>query len=223
MKTTRSLWGVVALFTSLLGGLGQANGTVVFDNGPLNNWAGAYAINNGASVSDSFTISSPTTLESAQLGLYAQPGASPTSLHWSIGSTIGGSDLGSGTANTLYNTYVATTESPYNLPMYESAFNLNVGTLAVGTYYLTLSSAVASDLGQVWWNASGWFDLPDKTLATAYQFGGSGNIPSEIQSESFQLYNTPVPEPSTMIAGALALLLPFGASALRVLRKRQLA
>ena len=33
---------------------------------------------------------------------------------------------------------------------------------------------------------------------------------------------TPVPEPTTMIAGAL-LLLPFGASTLRVLRKRQTA
>jgi hypothetical protein len=34
--------------------------------------------------------------------------------------------------------------------------------------------------------------------------------------------STPVPEPSTMIAGALALL-PFGFTALRSLRKRQLA
>jgi hypothetical protein len=32
----------------------------------------------------------------------------------------------------------------------------------------------------------------------------------------------PVPEPTTMIAGAL-LLLPFGASTLRILRKRQVA
>jgi hypothetical protein len=34
--------------------------------------------------------------------------------------------------------------------------------------------------------------------------------------------NVPVPEPTTMIAGAL-LLLPFGASTLRILRKRQTA
>ncbi len=37
-----------------------------------------------------------------------------------------------------------------------------------------------------------------------------------------QVYGTPVPEPSTVIAGAL-LLLPFGASTIRKLRKSRKA
>ena len=37
-----------------------------------------------------------------------------------------------------------------------------------------------------------------------------------------QVFGTPVPEASTMIAGAL-LLLPFGASTLRILRKTRTA
>jgi hypothetical protein len=46
---------------------------------------------------------------------------------------------------------------------------------------------------------------------------GTGIVPPPINPAG-----TPVPEPTTMIAGAL-MLLPFGASALRSLRKRQLA
>jgi hypothetical protein len=45
---------------------------------------------------------------------------------------------------------------------------------------------------------------------------GSWDKPSDV---NVQVFGTPVPEPTTMIAGAL-LLLPFGASTLRILRKR---
>ena len=46
---------------------------------------------------------------------------------------------------------------------------------------------------------------------------GGATIPASANIESITLF--PVPEPTTMIAGAL-LLLPFGASTLRILRKR---
>jgi hypothetical protein len=46
--------------------------------------------------------------------------------------------------------------------------------------------------------------------------------PNSGGSQEFFMLGTPVPEPTTMIAGAL-LLLPFGASTLRVLRKNRAA
>jgi hypothetical protein len=46
-------------------------------------------------------------------------------------------------------------------------------------------------------------------------------VHGSIQSATFWS-TVVVPEPTTMIAGAL-LLLPFGASTLRILRKRQMA
>jgi hypothetical protein len=49
---------------------------------------------------------------------------------------------------------------------------------------------------------------------------GGATIPASANIESITLF--PVPEPTTMIAGAL-LLLPFGASTLRMLRKKQTA
>jgi hypothetical protein len=48
----------------------------------------------------------------------------------------------------------------------------------------------------------------------------NGSI-QDTYSQNIQVL-APVPEPTTMIAGAL-LLLPFGASTLRILRKRQMA
>jgi len=46
--------------------------------------------------------------------------------------------------------------------------------------------------------------------------------PDQDMMAQFDITEVPVPEPTTMIAGAL-LLLPFGASTLRILRKRQTA
>jgi hypothetical protein len=48
------------------------------------------------------------------------------------------------------------------------------------------------------------------------------NSPNSGGSQEFLLLGTPIPEPTTMIAGAL-LLLPFGASTLRILRRGRAA
>jgi hypothetical protein len=71
------------------------------------------------------------------------------------------------------------------------------------TEYLTMLSALGSQTGNV--SSFDWLSP-----------GIAGN------NTVFQGLIAPVPEPTTMIAGAL-LLLPFGASTLRVLRKRQAA
>jgi hypothetical protein len=60
--------------------------------------------------------------------------------------------------------------------------------------------------GQAWQ----WFDLPKGSVNYGWQL-----IPDST-------YNTVVPEPTTMIAGAL-LLLPFGMSTIRMLRKKRAA
>ena len=52
--------------------------------------------------------------------------------------------------------------------------------------------------------------------------GAVSGGPGSGQSQEFFMLGTPVPEPTTMIAGAL-LLLPFGASTLRILRKNRAA
>jgi hypothetical protein len=61
-----------------------------------------------------------------------------------------------------------------------------------------------------------------KDLSFTIFNGTPGNPISQVAATSVQQSFHQVPEPTTMIAGAL-LLLPFGASTLRILRKRQTA
>ena len=61
--------------------------------------------------------------------------------------------------------------------------------------------------------------IPDGYVGTWTSLGDGWDKASDV---NVQVFGTPVPEPTTMIAGAL-LLLPFGASTLRILRKNRKA
>jgi hypothetical protein len=75
--------------------------------------------------------------------------------------------------------------------------------------------------------ASVYSGYPDVTSEVNTMLGSLPGLTTEadligLVSPDGQSYVVAVPEPSTMLAGAL-LLLPFGASTLRILRKRQVA
>ena len=190
-------------------GLRPAEAVLIYDNGPINGYSGAFTINNGFSVSDSFAVSSPASLSSAIVGLWVGLGATPTSVQWSMGTTPFASDVSSGISSPV-NTYLHTSSGTFSV--YQSAFAVN-GSLGVGTYWFTLHDAVGSDGTTVYW------DRNYGPSGAQYSYPPHGTL--TIDSESFQLYGA-VPEPTTMIAGAL-LLLPFGVSTLRVQRKKQAA
>jgi hypothetical protein len=97
-----------------------------------------------------------------------------------------------------------------------------------GTYYYNLAKTGTSTTDTTVFNDSlGAYDVIALNL-----FNGAYSTP--VQGPNGKIYNlnqdqlaidpgfTQVPEPTTMIAGAL-LLLPFGASTLRILRKRSMA
>ena len=82
------------------------------------------------------------------------------------------------------------------------------GAALVGTYTATLTRDFT------------WLATPGLVGLTSVQFLNDGNTAPYGNfwvGDNFTF--TPVPEPTTMIAGAL-LLLPFGASTLRMLRRR---
>ena len=60
----------------------------------------------------------------------------------------------------------------------------------------------------------------DSSVLDGRLFGGDSHDEQTVSGAYIVAPVTPVPEPTTLIAGAL-LLLPFGASTLRILRKRQ--
>jgi len=92
-------------------------------------------------------------------------------------------------------------------------------TSTAETLTLQPGSGIPGASGQtVAWNPGsyllGWEDLP---------VAGSGKGDVDYQDMLVEVTGfTPVPEPTTMLAGAM-LLLPFGASALRILRKKSMA
>jgi len=92
-------------------------------------------------------------------------------------------------------------------------------------YWINLSSLITQSftIDQKDWNGA---TLVGETIIT-YDGSGVASVPAPGEDRSwnnagFTATDVPVPEPTTMIAGAL-LLLPFGASTLRMLRKRQTA
>jgi predicted amidohydrolase len=101
--------------------------------------------------------------------------------------------------------------------------NIAPVTLSANTTYVLAASYIGNDpdyfyygpatlpagvtLGNAVWESGGATVFPDQVFATGAGFFGP---------------NMAVPEPTTMIAGAL-LLLPFGAGMLRILRKNRVA
>jgi hypothetical protein len=184
MKNPTLLLAAAALLLA-----GEAKADLVYDNGPINGTIDAYNVTTFA-VSDSFVLSSGTTLAEAQIGLWEQGTA--TTVDWSIGTGAFGSDLGSGTS-ALDNTATGQLSGD-SFPVFESTFSLTA-TLGPGTYWLTLNNAL---LGPAYWDEN-------NGPSTAYVIS-TGN---QIGSESFQLYSAPSPEPSSLILcglGAIGLL-----------------
>ncbi|MEI8195104.1 MAG: PEP-CTERM sorting domain-containing protein [Phycisphaerae bacterium] len=186
-----STWAalIAAVGTVVGGGVGQAKAALLYDNGPLNGLVQAYQLGGAFQCTDSFTLTAPASLTEAQVGLWVNSGDVPNTVDWSIGSAAYGSDLGSASGVALTNTFVASHSNVgpehLNFDDYESTFPIT-GTLAAGTYWLTLTNDTpVTSLGVFWDQNSG----PSSAFATVV-----GSAPSE----SFQIYGDAVPEPASL-------------------------
>ena len=183
----------------LLGGASRASAdTVVYGNGPINGTIAGLHIDGNWSVSDSFSSTGSFNLTAAQVGLWVDSGAAPSTLDWAIGTNPFLSDVSSGTA-TLSNTYNSAIDGTYST--YYSTLPLS-GEIAAGTYYLTLEGATASNSGPVYWD-----DNNGASVAYYSTSGPSGStlldnypgLPSGMNSESFQISDQAVvPEPTSL-------------------------
>jgi hypothetical protein len=215
VKKIYLLAGIAAIAFFIYMDTETAHADLVYDNGPIAGNLGAWEIDDLAGptyfISDSFTVSAPVNLTSVTAGLWVSTGDTPTSLEWQIGTVSAGSQIASGTsslANTLWGPAGGGNNS---FTVYESSFTVT-GTLEPGTYYLTLEDAQATGNSSVDWDDN---NGPSSELV---YFDGHTIAPG---SESFQVYATAVPEPSTatLIIGAL-ILLPFGTRTRRIMRKQ---
>ena len=110
----------------------------------------AWTINFGYVVSDTFTLTSASTITGFDFGVWAFPGDQTVSVDWSI--TMGendGNPLASGTASTTTQ-FISTNSAGYDIDMIH-ATGLNV-FLGAGTYWLNLDNAVTSQGDPLYWD-----------------------------------------------------------------------
>lgn len=174
--------------------------TTLYDNGPINGTVDAWTINYGYGVSDSFTLSSASTITGFQFGVWAYPGDTPLSVDYSIGTIQFG---GTPTTVALTSTFEYVNQYGYDIDL-EVASGLNI-PLSAGTYWLTLQNAVTTQGNPLYWDEN---DGPSE---------GKDNFEGTIPSESFQIIgytdsttttnsSSTTPEPgSVLLFGTMAI------------------
>jgi uncharacterized repeat protein (TIGR03803 family) len=128
-------------------------GTLNYENGPVNGTTDAWTINFGYIVSDSF-VPSGSTVSGFGLYIWEFPGATLSSLQWSITSSPnGGTVYGSGTISdgNLIDTFISTNQYGYNIDGI-SASGLNVKVTPGSTYWVNLFNAAVPSGDPVYWD-----------------------------------------------------------------------
>ncbi len=192
----------------------RATADLVYDNGLPNEVMGGanyVGITNTGAVSDSFNLSTASTLTGGQIALWVDTdwAPPPTNVDWYIGSSDFQSTY-SGTATLISEPYNNINNGGYCL--YESAFSLSTSSpLGPGTYWLTLTnlSYVSDPCNWAFWAASAAPPVDSQVAVNWYWTPGSPPV------ESFQLYGTPTPEPTSLTLLVSALLGLAGAFYLR--------
>ncbi|MGA3268727.1 MAG: hypothetical protein ABSE16_18145 [Verrucomicrobiota bacterium] len=148
------------------------------------------------------------------------------------GNLVGIFDVAS---DTLLTSTTVTTSDPV-VPLVNGFYYQSIAPLMLtaGVQYAVVG--FFADNGALGYDVNGSMDADPAITFDGYKYdytaeaGGSSvglDLPTigyspPIEGPNFQFDVVPVPEASTMIAGAL-LILPFGASALRILRRRYIA
>ena len=175
-------------------------GSILYQNGPVNGicdiegcTVDAWTINFGFEVTDSFTISSPSTIQGFNFALWLEPGDTISSVDWAIGTSAFGTDLGSGTASgaNLSSSFLFTNQYGYNI--YEaSVTGLNVHVIGgpPQSYWLTLQNATVPSGDPVYWDENGGRLSPRRI---ALRMAWAAYLPNRSTSSAPQ---TPAPRPS---------------------------
>ena len=211
------------LLASCLAFAGQAHADTLYKNGPVNGicdiegcTVDAWTINFGFSVTNSFTITSPSTIQGFNFAVWLYPGDTLTSVDWAVGTCTFCSDIGNGTASgaSLSSSFMFTNTYGYDIwDVSATGLNLHVSGGPPQAYWLTLQNAAVPSGDPVYWDENGG----PSTAWTECIHDGQGCIPSE----SFNIVGTPdtgtTPEPSSIILFGSGILGLAG-----ILRRRML-
>ena len=200
MKTPIASLIILCLVLAAVPALAQT----LYENGPINGSEYGWLISFGYITSDTFTLSSNSTVGGFEFGVWEVPGDVLSSVDWSITALEnGGTVLGSGTASgkNLIDTFLY--ENPFGFNVDEiTVTGLNIGLLG-GTYWLNLQNAMVPSGDPVWW---------DENHGAGCQSGGCPSMASQvaigtIYSEAFTITGSgTTPEPSSFMLFGSAIL-----------------
>jgi hypothetical protein len=202
---------LLVVFCLSLVGMARANSSgpstvcLYCGNGFIDGNDDAWPINLGFATANTFTLTSPGTVQYVEIASWASPGDPITSIGWAIGTApgFGVADpvFASGTSATT--NYYAFTNT-YGYDIYVDAFGTGPVPLGAGTYWLTLYDATTGVPGDpaLWdmndgpsaaWNSSVGYVTPD--ICPSY-FPGGGTC-----SDAFVVVGTQgvSPEPGGLL------------------------
>jgi hypothetical protein len=202
MHTT---WLLVLALALLLSAV-PASAGVLYDNGPGDGTIGAWTINYGYAVSDSFDLSGDSTVTGVDLALWAYSGDTPVSVDWLIttgpfGPAVPG---GSGTADLING--VSYSNGSY--VVFQDNFAIPDLALGAGTYWLQLQNAVVDSSYPLFWEVN---DGPSVAWEnTLGNVANSDAMGPGTNSDTFQILGTSgaaTPEPGSVLLLGSGLLL----------------
>jgi hypothetical protein len=174
----------------------------VYDNGPVNGQVDAWTINSGFAVSNTFRFLNGTTADQFDFWVWLND-LTVTEVFLQIGST-------GYFSNNLFAGVVSLTQSNcftnnFGFDVCQESGNFAGPTLPAGNYYLTLSNAVATGGGSVYWDENSGVGCMSNGCPSSAQENTLGTIPSEaftLGSSGTTTSTTTsgtTPEPSTIM------------------------
>ena len=194
MKTQNCLaTAIVLMVACLILAVPAMASSEVYSNGPYNLNGDGWTINFGYSVSDSFYLGAVTQVNGVVFWVWEFPGDTMTSVRWQIsGGPILGKGLPGGIADTTNSKgqgLLVDWSNPFGYSPDRISLALPVFNLPPGTYWITLSSAVASNGDPVFWNendgvgCTGWLGTKKGCPSSARE-----NVVGVISSEAFSIW-----------------------------------
>ncbi len=203
MKMRIASLSLLALCLTLAAVPAMAQGTV-YDNGPVNGQVDAWTVNFGFSVSDTFHISSSTTLSSLDFWAWVEPGDTATSAEVAIGST-------GYFSNNLFDGTVSLTQSNcftnnFGFDVCNEHGNFSGPALGAGNYYLTLENVATAEGNPLYWDENSGVGCQSNGCPSSAQENTLGTIPSEAftlsgsnTTTTTTTSGTSTPEPSSIM------------------------